>query len=234
MFAYIEEHPYLSGSLVVGLIVIFVVVRNASSGSGSGGGSTTSYTGPSESLQAAGLTASAQVQAYQIQGMVQRATVDAHVMETEILASADVTKTWLAQNVALESIRGTVDVTKYVTDAQLKLGLAQLGTPQPIVYQPPTTPIVYGAQNAINNSIAAETRDSAPVGYWDSKPSTTPHQAYEVCDASSVGSQNACAQRNVAAMSFNEQIAAPAVSWTRVQTRAEAEIQQAIQDRMRA
>lgn len=58
MLDWIREHPYLAGSLAVGGVILFVMLRSGGSSASSGGGS---Y-GPSESLQAAQIGAGTQLQ----------------------------------------------------------------------------------------------------------------------------------------------------------------------------
>ena len=120
MFHWVEEHPYLTGSLAVGIIVLFLVFRN----SGSGSGSSTVYAGgPSDVAVQAGSA----LQFAQMQSQTQIAGYNAAVNIRELEVAADVEKTRLARDVYLTGILSGADVSKYTVDAQLKLGLAQVG-----------------------------------------------------------------------------------------------------------
>ena len=207
MFHYVEEHPYLSGGLVVGLVILFVVIRR--SAESSSGGSVVSAGGPSESLQAAGISAGAQLQATQIAANVQISGYNAQVNLAEIMSAADVVKTGMAYNLELERIYQTVDVTKYTTDASLKLGLAQLGigVPAPAYVPQQAAPSYsYGVANQYQQQ--QQVQQSQQDQIYSGLTSTTPRMPTTPCTGASrdVGEQWMCSQRNVAAVNFNEQI----------------------------
>src|SRR6266567_1924840 len=82
MIEWVKEHPYLSGGIVLGAVILFFLLR----GSGSGGARSApaSAGGPSEALQAAQLQASTQLQMSQNAGTAQTNLVNAQVAATQI------------------------------------------------------------------------------------------------------------------------------------------------------
>lgn len=74
MIAWIKEHPFLAGGLTLGLLFLFIALRNASSSSVSSGAVVQS--GPSDALQAAALSANLQQQQTQTAAQVQNHVVD--------------------------------------------------------------------------------------------------------------------------------------------------------------
>jgi len=112
---WIERHPYLTGALVLGILLIWIVRRSAAQSSQAQAG--TSYqTGPSDALQAAELSAGVQQQQAYYAAQTQIAGYNASVNATQLQT---VGQLGLAQISA--------GVQNDQTAAQLQLGLAQLG-----------------------------------------------------------------------------------------------------------
>jgi hypothetical protein len=189
--AYVKEHPILSGSLVVGVVVLIYLLRKAPAQSQ--GGSGMLYSGPSESLQAMGLQASAQVQGMQISANAKQAELNAQVNIAQLLSSADVEKYRIVGNVELQKILGTVDLTKYQTDAYTKIALAQIGAATPLPpANPPQQTTIWGRTQQWAHDVAAAqetTRTDGQMIVFGVNQTQ--------CDMSTVGGQNACAQRNI-------------------------------------
>jgi len=229
MFVWVEEHPYLSGTLAVVIIVVFLLLRNRNS---SGGSVTVSDTGGSVSdaqiaagtaVQQSAIMANAQVAGYQAQANIY-----------SVLAAADVEKARIQGNVDLNYILASADVTNHYTDAALTLGLAQTGAAVQIAaLQPRETTIVYGQQQANQTGTATQTQQQQTVqqatqqiavgntaGYdpsldysnyqgWLPPPGTGGRPTYaqlqasgeiQVCNQNTVAAQAACSQQNTAVM----------------------------------
>jgi hypothetical protein len=122
MERWIHEHPYLSGTLVLLAIVLFILYRRLSAPAASVG-----TAGPSDSLQAAGLAAGVQLQTAQLGASLGIAQLNAQVNEAQLLAASQDTQAQLAANVQLQNILSSADVANRQTQASLTLGLAQTG-----------------------------------------------------------------------------------------------------------
>jgi len=99
---WLEEHPYLTGGLVLAVIVLFLVLRGRSSASAS-----TVQAGPSDALQAASLQAQVQQQSVQAAADVQNnqtgAALAAHLADVQAsLAAIAATKTIELQKITTE------------------------------------------------------------------------------------------------------------------------------------
>lgn len=151
MFHWVEEHPYMAGTLAVGVILLFLVFRRGSSG---GASTVISNSGPSD----VAIQSGSALQFAQMSSQTQIAGYNAAVNIRELETAADVEKSRLARDVYLTGILSGADVSKYTVDAQLKLGLAQVGQqtvlPSPVPAAA-TTPIVYGNQERINDQVVA-------------------------------------------------------------------------------
>lgn len=79
MVDWIKAHPYLSGSLVLGVIVLFLLLRGRSSAT-----VTATASGPSEALQAANLQAQTQQQAIQASADTQTQGIQAALIAKQI------------------------------------------------------------------------------------------------------------------------------------------------------
>jgi hypothetical protein len=117
MLDWIREHPYLSGTLAVFLVVLFLVFRARSSG---GSAAAQVQSGPSEGLQAASLQAQVQTQGIQaasdIQSQQTAAALAAHLADVE----AQNATTSAARTVALQNILTSGETQQYATAAQLQ------------------------------------------------------------------------------------------------------------------
>lgn len=115
MIEWIKEHPYLTGGLGLVLIVLFLVIRNASSNS-STQAAASGPTGTSDSIQALEIQSGAGVAAAQIAAnatvSTANAALNAHAID--------------AQVANLQTL-GAVDVSNRQTQAALTLGLANGG-----------------------------------------------------------------------------------------------------------
>jgi hypothetical protein len=107
MIDWIKEHPYLTGSAIVGILILYFVYRSKSAPAGPSGVVTV---GPSDSVQAMALNANAGIQA---------ATL--HAQETVAGYSAAV------QAKALETAAST-----QIATLKTQLGLAQIGNQVPL------------------------------------------------------------------------------------------------------
>jgi len=121
---WISEHPYLTGSLVLGGIVLLFVLRGSGSGSQ---GTQVVNSGPSDSLQAMQLQSAASVQNTNTAATVAISQYNAAVASKQIDANTEVQKDYLAQQVALQSIYSNQAVSQYHDDTSLKLAQAQVG-----------------------------------------------------------------------------------------------------------
>jgi hypothetical protein len=74
MVAWIKAHPFLAGGLTLGLLFLFIALKNSSSSSAGQQVATTG--GPSDALQAASLAANVQQQQTQVAAQVQTHAVD--------------------------------------------------------------------------------------------------------------------------------------------------------------
>ncbi len=165
MFVWIQEHPYLSGTLAVGIIVLFLLFRRSNSG-GSGGGNNVVYSGGASDVA---VQSGAALQYAQMSSQTQIAGYNAAVNIRELETAADVEKSRLARDVYLTGILSGADVSKYTVDAQLKLGLAQVGQQTVLpasVPAPATQNVVTGNQEridttqAVQKSIATQIKDA--------------------------------------------------------------------------
>ena len=102
---YVKEHPYMSGGLIVGAIILFLILR----GGGSSGTAATSATGGDiYSAQAAAQTATNQINA-QLQG--QQATIGGQIQLATIGASRDLSLADLQTQLGLAQINAGQQVT---------------------------------------------------------------------------------------------------------------------------
>jgi hypothetical protein len=121
--AWIEEHPYLTGGLVLGLIVLYFLLTSSSSSSaaasngvGGTGLSSSDYT----SLQEAQLQTGAQLQAQQNQATEQGNELSAELAATQINANATTTANQLEAQVQLQNIVSAGQVSEYGSDTTLQ------------------------------------------------------------------------------------------------------------------
>lgn len=121
---WIKEHPYLTGGLVLGLLVLFLIFRRSGSAS-----APPQYqnAGPSEALQATQLQTGAALQAAQISATAHTNEVNAQVAAAQISANRDVTIASLKQQEDLQNIVTSGQVQLHSTDAALASVQAQIG-----------------------------------------------------------------------------------------------------------
>lgn len=124
MIAWAKEHPYLAGSLAIGVFLLYLVWRGRSSAAAASGGA---VYGPSDALQAADLQAGAQLQMAQIGAGVQTGNTNAALAANEFATSADVQKAYYAAQNQLQTTLSSQEVSDALTAAQLQLGLANIG-----------------------------------------------------------------------------------------------------------
>jgi hypothetical protein len=148
MWAWIKEHPYLTGTLVLVIIILFALRSKASASSNGPNGVVT--VGPSDSTQALGLQANAAVQNATIAGQTQVQGYQAAVNIASLNASAADIQAGYARDVQLANIFAGSGVENNRTAAALQLGLAQLGmTPT----APAPTPSPATASNPAPNPV---------------------------------------------------------------------------------
>src|SRR5579872_6681712 len=108
---WVREHPYLSGSLIVAVIILFLVLRGRSSSSSSA--QQVSQGGPSDALQAAGL-----------QAQTQQSAISAQVALGQIAANSQDTATQAARDVALSKVAADFQSQQFGTAAALQAAQA--------------------------------------------------------------------------------------------------------------
>jgi hypothetical protein len=172
MLDWIKEHPYLTGGLVLALIVLWVIIRSrsqaAAAASASSGGTTVA--GPSDALSEAELAAGVQVQSAQLAAQAQ-ITQGSQAVNAQQLNDA--------AQVALGQISG--GVANNQTAAQLQLGLAQYG------YSPSRSP--FGLTVPIGTDGTPATVTPTPT---TTVPSTTVGYASTAADqAAQLAAENA-------------------------------------------
>jgi hypothetical protein len=119
MIDWIKDHPYLFGGLLVGLLILFVLYRNAQSAAASVAAQSTGpavSTGPDDTIQAAEIAAGTQVAQAQLAANQTVAGYNASINAAAIAAQS--------QN--LQTSAGVV-TNNVNTQAQLTLGLASAG-----------------------------------------------------------------------------------------------------------
>lgn len=128
MVQWIEEHPYLTGGLVLAVVVLWVIIRNRSQASQN---AQTVYSGgPSENLQALELQSGLQLQSSQLAAQTQIAGYNAATNAVQLQTAG-----------AIANAQIGAGVQNTQTAAQLQLGLAQLGYTPSVSPFGLTTPI---------------------------------------------------------------------------------------------
>ena len=127
---WIEEHPYISGGLVLGVIILFFILSSSNS-SASASTATTDASGltPAQdaSLQALQLQSATQLQGAQIQAQTQANSDSAAVAAAQVQANAQTTAAQLAAQVALQNIVSSGQVQMQTNDTTLQAVQAQIG-----------------------------------------------------------------------------------------------------------
>lgn len=128
---WIEEHPYLTGSLVlVGIIAFFVLKSAAGSSSASTVSGTVSPTvaaGPSDAVQTAQLAASVQMQNSTNAATVANNQTSAQVAEAQIAANSAAVTAQLASNTSIQNTLTQASVSKDQDATQLAIAQVQTG-----------------------------------------------------------------------------------------------------------
>lgn len=179
MLDWVKEHPYLTGSLVL-VILLFFIFRSKSS-SAAASTSSTVTAGPSDSVQMAALSANSQIQA---------ATLAAQTQVFGYQAAAQVQNNQTAASVAQTAI--AAQVANNTTDAQLQLGLAQIGVnpiSAPSSSQPAIVNPVYGQAQAQQGATQAQQTTQATLAAATSVPA--PNLTPSVLPSATVPGTNA-------------------------------------------
>jgi hypothetical protein len=121
-FSIVKRHPYAIGGTVVGLIVLWLLLRHSSSG-----GSASSSSGPSPAdLQLAQLNAGAGIQNSQIQAGVQVAQTQADVVNNQTAAALTASELTTAAQLQLGLHQQDVQFATAVTGDQTSVDLANI------------------------------------------------------------------------------------------------------------
>lgn len=156
---WIKSHPYLTGTLLL-VILLFFVFRSKSNSSTATTATTGTASGqPDDSIQMAALTANAQIQG---------ATLAAQTQIYGYQAAASVQNNQTAATVAQTAIAGSV--ADYQTAAELQLGLAQIGATPTSVPQPQTINPVYGQAQQQQGAVQAQQTTQATIAAATSVP----------------------------------------------------------------
>ena len=123
---WIKEHPYLTGGLILAVIIFFALRSKASAASSNGPNGVVTV-GPSDSTQALALQANAGVQAATLGAQTQVAGYNAAVNITQLQTAAADIQAGYARDVQLANIFQGYGAENNRTAAALALGLAQLG-----------------------------------------------------------------------------------------------------------
>jgi hypothetical protein len=133
IISWAKEHPYLLGSVVVGIIVLYFVLSSGSSASSqqaaaaelaaTGGLSEQDYA----ALQNAQLQSSTQIQGAQIQSATTLGQASDQLSAVQIAAAAQDTQAQLQQQVDLNNIAAGAAVTQNTNDTNLQIAQAQIG-----------------------------------------------------------------------------------------------------------
>lgn len=175
MLDWIEEHPYLTGGVILGAIVLWVIIRNRSNAAAASAASNagTVVSGPSDALQEAELAAGVQTQTAQLAVQAQIAQNNSNVNAVQLEAAAQTTLGGLSAGVQDDQ-----------TAAQLQLGLAQFG------YSPSNSP--FGITVPVGGSAA-----TAPVV----KPAAAvPATVAGIGTAAAASATQAAAENNLMAL----------------------------------
>lgn len=138
MIDWIKEHPYLAGSLGVGLLLVFIMIRKGASSSAPVAASS----GIDPTIAAAQIASGNALQQDQTAANVQVANFQAQQNIAQLMASAQTTQAQIA-----------ADTTNRQTAAALQLGLAQVAG----------TVSIYGTQQQQDAAAAAATATQTVV-----------------------------------------------------------------------
>jgi len=117
---FVREHPLLTGGLLIAIVVLFVVIKNRSRG-----GSQVISTGPSEGLQAAGLSAQVQQNQAQIAASLHLSDLNAAMAAHDRDAQLQLQIAGIQKDVALSSILTNAHVDMSRVDAATQIAQIQ-------------------------------------------------------------------------------------------------------------
>lgn len=207
MLDWIKEHPYLAGSLGVGLVVIIILMRRSSGGTAQA----VSASNYDPTLAQAGLQAQTYLDANRIALAGQISGYNAAVNVAELNSAADVEKTRIAGYVALESIYASRDVALYDTSAGLAYGLASLkaaGIPAPVpVAADPGQQLVSGGNTAYIAPNSSAGQNVPNYSYQEPGRDYNGAVLQDCLSISSIAGQYACSQANTREMQRAEDAA---------------------------
>lgn len=120
---WIRRHPYITGTLVLLLVVYFVIRARRSATSGT----QVIQAGPSDAVQQAQVAAGAAVQQSQIQANAQTNALNAALAAKQLDSATQEQIAQFQRDVALQSIVTQGNVAQGQTNAQLQAAIAQVG-----------------------------------------------------------------------------------------------------------
>lgn len=120
MLDWIKKHPYITGSLAIGLVILYIILRGNSSSSPQ-----VVQTGPSDALQAADLQAQVQQQAIQTGAAAQSQQLDAALAAKQIDAATALAQQSSNQQVALKQLEDQTQIQTLAADIQKQQITAQ-------------------------------------------------------------------------------------------------------------
>lgn len=121
---WIEEHPYLTGSVVLAVIVGYFLLSSGSSSSSVASSPAVVSDATDQSQQ---LAASAQMQQLQNNATLTQNAINEQLAEKQIDANTSTTASNLASQVQLQNIYSSAEVADHSTDISLQLAQAQVG-----------------------------------------------------------------------------------------------------------
>lgn len=124
--AWIEEHPYLTGSAVLAIIVLFLVSR--SSGSSSGGTVTTVNAGPSEAVQVASLQAATQAASVQAAAQSQQNQLNAQLAAKQLDNATQTTIAQMTLQYNIEKLKSEASVQNNANNFAYQIALSNNDT----------------------------------------------------------------------------------------------------------
>lgn len=119
MIQWIKEHPYLSGGLVLAVIVLILVLRRAASSTPVG--SVAQASGPSDAVTTAGIAAQAQQSQVDAQASVANNTLATQYAVAQLQAQNVDNQTAAARDVALQNILTQGQTAQYATSGNVQI-----------------------------------------------------------------------------------------------------------------
>lgn len=233
MVEWIKHHAYMAGGVVLGLFVLFLLMRRNTSAAAP---APAAY-GQSDDLSAMQLQAGTQLQGYAYAAQAQVAGINASTNQTEINQAAETQRAFYARQVELESIQAGRAVSSEQIAAALRLGLVQTGallalndrqaivderTPGLLTYGLSTANAAAAVQQSTNQAVIQQAVTAIPAALpsvFQPPTYTNPTAAYVVngggpgldihgvdtqpCNQGTVGGQYACAVQNQRAIEMS-------------------------------